>query len=89
MKTITIARASKPDADDPVGGVIIAVTETVPDFSGKGYLEAYGTFYQGEAEKIADALQAALPGGVLNRLTAELLKRAAGYLRVPIHKEES
>jgi hypothetical protein len=87
MKTVTVAKADSIVPDEPIEDMVVEFTGKVPGFDWshgtEAGLEAAAAFYQSEAVKIADALRV-LPGGTLNRLTAELLQRAAGHLRVTV-----
>ena len=77
---ITVARAG--DAyDRRVPNMTIAIAGDPPKCN---TLAEYATFYEAQAQVLAQALRDSLPGGVLSRLTALLLLQQAGYLRVPL-----
>ncbi len=63
--------------------VSIIIERPVPSGKDLDWLKLQQTRFQAEAEIIADALFAGLPGGLLDRLTAELCKRFASDLIVP------
>lgn len=65
--------------DQIIDPATIVIKQPFPHFE---TLQAGEIQHQRNAEKLADILCRTLPGGTLNRLTAELLKRAAGALVV-------
>ncbi len=62
----------------------IFITQPIPDFKGSDYVEKSLEFYEKQASKIVDALQAHLPGGTLDAVLRELCKRKACLFRGPI-----
>lgn len=64
---------------NPVTPAIVSITK--PQFPGGDSTDTMRIF-EADAQRIADALHAALPGGTLDRLTAELMRRAATRLVV-------
>lgn len=67
---------SPPDAS-------IHIRDEMPSFgSGKEWVDNARTLYRSEAKAIADALSNSLPGGTLDQLLAELLRRKASLLIV-------
>lgn len=67
----------------PIEDVTIAISGEVPVFSsGAMMIEESAQFYQEQAVLLVDALQSALPGGTLDRVLCELLKRKASHFRV-------
>lgn len=65
--------------------VTLSISGPVPEFTDDPqWIKKLGVFYESEAERIADALCKALPGGTLDALICNLLKRKASLLRVPM-----
>lgn len=72
------------DADEP--SVTITIAEPVPDIWQPGRdtqlnLDAYAELYDTDAQRIADALSRALPGGTLDRVIIKLLTAKASHCR--------
>lgn len=86
MRIIRALRAQD-IAGAPVEPITLIIEEPIPSMK---TLVAQDAIQQANAEIVADALCSSLPGGTLNRLTAELLLRAAGSLVVlrPALKDE-
>lgn len=62
----------------------IAALEEIPRILDLGKARQ---FYQDQGELLADALWAALPGGTLDVLLAQLLERRASLFRVPFEDQ--
>ncbi len=61
--------------------VIIAIGDPLLDFKGDIGLDKVGSFYQAEADTLADALFNSLPQGTLDRLLIHLMKRKLSCYR--------
>ena len=91
MKTVYTFKASRVSSDDPVESTAIIIDKEIPP--AKDLTEAFRR-YEREAWMLANNLIRALPQGTLNRLTAELMGRAAaregykGAAEKPQTKEE-
>lgn len=66
-----------------VDDVTLAISKRLPVEAGSNDLAG---IYIGDASRIADALLAALPGGTVDQLLAELLRRRAVLFRVPFRR---
>lgn len=77
MRTVRTFRAD--------GGnlITIAINREIPRHEGTGWLARQREEFQQEAENIVDALEQSLPGGLLDRVAAEMMKRKASDLIVP------
>lgn len=69
---------------EPVPAVLIAIDLTQPVKDGPDWAAQARAMFNADAQKIADALQAALPGGTWTALLAEMLTRQGCLLRVPM-----
>lgn len=84
--TVHVHRAD-PARTTPVPAAVIAVVLPQPTHGADYATHAQAMFYT-DALKIADALQAALPGGTWTALLAEMLTRQGCLLRVPMASAE-
>lgn len=83
MKTINIHKYS-PIADAEAESVTIVIDTAVPDLPAGGDWEQHArTYFEEQAATLADALFETLPGGTLDRLLAEFLRRKAALFVVP------
>ena len=95
MKTINIYKAQDwvldfTDESLHVEPLTIKIDTPCPEIEGgKGFERRANQFYQTEAEVLVDALWKALPGGTLDRVFAEMAKRKASLLIIPLMKEEN
>jgi hypothetical protein len=80
MKIVAILKAQG-IGDRKVESAKIVMTEEMPDCK---TLEEACEFYQEQAVELADVLCQTLPGGILDRLLIELLKRKVSLLIVPM-----
>lgn len=80
LKIVRVRRAQPIVDDEPIDKVTIKIDETMPS---QDTLEESYRNYEEDAEKIADALEASLPGGTFSALLIELLERKKCYLVVP------
>lgn len=92
MRTVTVCKALPLTPDRPTPEVTISVTELVPDLHGTTIDEdgqIADRFYRAEAQQIAEALCASLPGGTFDRLVVLLLDMKSSQLKVayPPRKE--
>jgi hypothetical protein len=84
MKTIRAFKAQPIVAARPVESLTIVIDEAIPDRTRiHDALAAAQEVFATDAYALARALRAALPGGTLDALTAELLKMKATSLVVP------
>lgn len=63
--------------------VLIQITEELPQFDRDNPLELLAARYSSQAISLANALEASLPGGTMDALLREMLKRRASLLVVP------
>lgn len=83
MRTIRINKYS-PIADAGAESVTIVIDTAVPDLLIGGDWEQHArTYFEEQAATLADALFETLPGGTLDRLLAEFLRRKASMFVVP------
>lgn len=93
MKTISVYKAQDWVADSPnqelrVESLTIRIDTPCPEIeSGPGFERRVNQFYQTEAEVLVDALWEVLPGGTLDRVFAEMAKRKASLLVIPLLRE--
>jgi len=83
-KQINILRASSIGTHEPLS-VIINVTEQIQD---AGTLQQHRELFKDQAKGLADALFGSLPGGTMDELIAELMRRRASLFVVPLIVEE-
>ena len=83
MKTINIHKYSS-IAEVEAESVTIVIDTAVPDLlSGDDWEQHARTYFEEQAATLADALFETLPGGTLDRLLAEFLRRKASLFVVP------
>ena len=80
MNTVKV-HAAQPFLEKPIKQTVIEIVEPFSDEGFASY-EDYAKVFDSEAKILADALCLTLPGGTLDRLAAELLKRAASHFVV-------
>ncbi len=78
MKAIVAYKAA-PIGSETVQSVTLTIETIMPELD---TLAHYAQVYEAEAEVIADALHASLPGGTYDHLLAKLMERRACTLRV-------
>lgn len=88
MTTIHVHRADA-TRTELVPPVTIAVDLTQPTRDGADWATEARAMFAADAQKIADTLQAALPGGTWTALLAEMLTRQGCLLRVPMPAVEA
>ena len=76
MKNLTIFKAQP---DELVEDVTITIEEASPDFPN---LAAAARFYHRQGKALVDTLWACLPGGTIDQIIAELLRRRASLFSV-------
>jgi hypothetical protein len=81
-ETITIYKAQK-TGDKDVQPITLKFVEDIPKFENIYKSER---LFQTDALDLADTLCAVLPGGTLDRLIVELLKRKVSNFVVPLFK---
>lgn len=74
MKTVRAYRAQAARPDKPVEQVTIEIDDEIP---------ASGVAFEEQARTLASVLWETLPGGTIDALIAEMLKRRASKYRVP------
>ena len=86
-----VVKVSKADpiADQVVQSRLIAITEPMPAFPRDTYVQEDERYFLKQAVAIADALDASLPGGTLDRLFAVMAMRKASALHVPAFQPHS
>lgn len=85
--TSVVAEPVGPRESAVVPGLVLAFVERQPDHT--SLVDQY-EYFAAEAVKIADALQASLPGGLLVVLTGVLLTRSGErHLRVPVRQPKT
>lgn len=80
MMTVHAFKAQPVVRAEPVGAVTILIEQEIPE---PGTLAEGRAVYEEDGRKLADVLAATLPGGTLDALTVELLRRKATSLVVP------
>lgn len=88
MTTVHVHRADA-TRTEPVAAALITIDLTQPAHDGPDYAATAQAMFDADAQKIADALQAALPGGTWTALLAEMLTRQGCLLRVPMPSSET
>lgn len=84
MTTVHVHRADA-TRTEPVAAALIAIDLTQPAHDrDSDYAATAQAMFDGDAKAIADVQHAALPGGTLKALMAELLTREVCLLRVPM-----
>jgi hypothetical protein len=78
----TIAKAAAIPGRDPVPDSWISLSGEVPEFRGEQWENEASAWYRHQAIMLADSLFAAIPGGTIDQLLAELCERMASKLRV-------
>lgn len=79
MREISVYRA-QPTGPVPVESVRISIEKMIPEHPS---LDAARSTYAANAAVIADALVQSLPGGTVDQVLIELLKRKASLFKVP------
>lgn len=82
--TVVHVHHADPVRDEPIPRVSIVVDLAQPKHDLTSYADEAGKLFRADAKKIADALDAALPGGTLAALLVEMLQRKTDLLRVPV-----
>lgn len=86
METVNIFKAQRIGQHMIVGSVTIVIDEELPE---QKTIEDNEAIFQKEAFTLADALLKSLPGGTIDRLVAELLRRKATSFVVPLFGRET
>lgn len=89
MPTTIHAHLADPTGTEPVDAVQILIDLPQPAHEGADYAASAQRMFDTDAKTIADVLHAALPGGTLRALMAELLERKVCLLRVPLSGAET
>ena len=79
-RQITITRAGSVGSKNPPILVIQAVEQITDNYT----LEEIRKLFATEAEALADALITSLPGGTIDALLVELMRRRASLFTVPL-----
>lgn len=83
MKTVNVLKAA-PTCDE-VESVTIVIDQVFPDICGTPCsLSEVAFVHDDNAERVVDALCAALPGGTLDRVLAQLFARRSSLLSIPL-----
>lgn len=84
MKTVNVMKA-RPTCGAEVGSVTIVIDREFPDIIGTPCtLTEVAFIHEDNAERVVEALCAALPGGTLDRVLARLFARRLSLLSVPL-----
>jgi hypothetical protein len=86
MKTVNIYKAQTIGQQMTVEPLVINISEEFPDFKS---IDEHDALFEKEALMLADGLLSTLPGGTIDRLVAELLKRKATSFVVPLFGREN
>jgi len=84
MRTITTYKAQRIFATRPIESVRIDISNEIPDSGVCESLEETRQLYHKEAFALADALFSTLPGGLVDALLAEMMKRRSTLLKIPL-----
>ena len=84
MRRVIVAKARSTRHDEPIEDVEIVVGGDGREFPDGGSLQELCARFEQEADLLAGALRASLPGGTLDRLLAALLTDRARSLRVRV-----
>ena len=82
MKTVHIFRAQPVIQAEPVEPVTIEIHEPIPDVDGIRSVRAAQERFAAQGVALADAIWETCPGGTIDALIAEMLKRRASLFRV-------
>lgn len=88
MKYVHSLRAVSPSTGEKVPTLALIFDHEPPSFSHQDlsgpHLTTCQEYYQGEAERVVDAMEEVCPGGLIDALLGVLSSRRASQLRVSI-----
>ena len=87
MKEIRVHKAG-PYHSKEIESLVIRIEETLLDRHWSARVEQVTEDYIRDAKILADALLETLPGGTMDQLLCELLKRRASLFQVPFFEKE-
>ena len=88
LKLLRIFKAQDIGPSARTESLTIIMDEHVPDLSTATYRHRLEALYQADADKLADALNNALPGGTWDRLLVAMLKQKVCLLVIPHGRPE-